>query len=154
MVTAADYGLAVVKLQGGAGRDFKPLAEAALAAAPSGPSVPRLLYVLPGIAVEEQDWPAALARAKRLVAQYPSHETADDALERVGAGAARAQAWPVAYEAYALLRGQYPTSPFVAGSAVAFAESAAGAAPDIQIPPPSPLGTRFRTLVCAKVSAL
>jgi tetratricopeptide (TPR) repeat protein len=123
VVTAADYGLAVVKLQGGAGRDFKPLAEAALAAAPSGPSVPRLLYVLTGIAVEEQDWPAALAGAKRLVAQYPSHETADDALERVGAGAARAQVWPVAYEAYALLREQYPTSPFVAESAVAFAEA-------------------------------
>jgi tetratricopeptide (TPR) repeat protein len=123
VVSAANYGLGAVKLKEGGGRDFKPLAQAALDAAPTGPSAPRLLYVLTGIAVEEQDWPAALANAKRLVANFPSHEAGDDALERVGAGAARAQAWPVAYQAYALLRDQYPASPFVAESAVTFAEA-------------------------------
>jgi tetratricopeptide (TPR) repeat protein len=123
VVKAADYGLAAVKLQGGALREFKPLAQAALATTPAAPSAARLLYVLTGIAVDEQDWPAALGSAKRLVAQFPFHEVADDALERVGAGAVRAQSWAVAYEAYALLRQHYPTSPFVADSAVGFAQA-------------------------------
>ena len=33
-------------------------------------------------------------------------------------------------------------------------ESAAGAEPDIQIPPSLPFGTRFKTLVWARLSAL
>jgi tetratricopeptide (TPR) repeat protein len=123
IIAAAEYGLAVVKFKGGALGEFKPVATKALEAAPRAPSAPRLLYVLTGIAVEEKDWPGALITARRLVTQFPSDETADDGLERVGVGAAAARAWPVAYEAWALLRERYPTSPFVQSSAVGFAEA-------------------------------
>jgi tetratricopeptide (TPR) repeat protein len=118
---AAEYGLALVKFKTGAAGEFKSLALAALEAAPRAAAAPRLLYVLTGIAVEDKDWTGALATARRLVAQFPSDPAADDGLERVGAAAASAQAWPVAYEAWALLREKYPTSPFVGGSTVAFA---------------------------------
>jgi tetratricopeptide (TPR) repeat protein len=82
-----------------------------------------LLYALTGLAADAKEWTPALAMAKRLVADFPQDERADDALERVGAGAAAVQAWPVVYEAYALLREKYPRSPFVADSAPAFAEA-------------------------------
>jgi TolA-binding protein len=84
---------------------------------------PRLLYVLTGIAVEEKDWPAALSNAKRLVDEFPTDDAADDALERVGSGAATAGAWPVAAEAYTLLEKRFPKSPFVESGRVALAEA-------------------------------
>lgn len=122
-VTAtADYGLAVVALQRGNAAGFKNVAAQALAAAPSGPMAPRLLYVLTGLSVEEKDWPGALTAAKRL-SQFKDADVADDALERVVEGAAQAKAWPVVSEAYQLLRQQYPRSPFVDASRVLFAEA-------------------------------
>src|SRR5436309_2055672 len=84
---------------------------------------PRLLYVLTGIAVEEKDWPTALSTAKRLVDEFPSDDAADDALERVGSGAAAGGAWPVVAEAYTLLEKRYPRSPFVESARVTLAEA-------------------------------
>jgi tetratricopeptide (TPR) repeat protein len=123
IVAAAEYGLAEIAFQKGALRDFKAPAVAALRASPSGPAAPRLLYVLTGIAVEEKDWPAALDHAKKLIQIAPNHETADDALERIGAGAAKVKAWPVVYEAYTLMRQRYPQSPFMADGAALLAEA-------------------------------
>src|SRR5205823_4536440 len=76
-------------------------------------SAPRLLYVLTAIAVDEKDWPGALATAKRLTSEFPSDEAADDALERVGTGAAAGGAWPMVIEAYGLMEKLYPKSPFL-----------------------------------------
>ncbi len=123
VAAAADYGLAVVALQRGNAAGFKNTATQALDAAPSGPGAPRLLYVIAGLAAQEKDWPAALAAAKRLVAQFKDADVADDALERIVEAAAQAKAWPVVSEAYQLLRQQYPRSPFVEGSRVLFAEA-------------------------------
>jgi tetratricopeptide (TPR) repeat protein len=95
----------------------------ALDAAPRSPTAPRLLYALAGLAADQKDWTQALAMAKRLVADFADDERADDALERVAGAAARERAWPVAYEAYALLRQTYPRSPFVADSGLAFGEA-------------------------------
>lgn len=126
VVAAADYGLAVAGLAKGKLADFKTPAAAALTAVPPGPRgaarAAALLYVLTGIAVDEKDWPAAVTSAKRLVSEQPAHETADDALERVAAGAAQALAWPVANEAGALLRQKYPDSPFAAGNRLRLAQ--------------------------------
>ncbi|MBI4594350.1 MAG: tetratricopeptide repeat protein [Candidatus Rokubacteria bacterium] len=118
----AEYGLAVTAFHRGAVADFRKTAETILQAAPRGPLAPGVLYVLAGVDAEARNWPAALGEAKRLVADFPAHEAADDGLERVGAAAARAGAWPVAYEAYALLRQRYPQSPFVEDSRLAWAE--------------------------------
>ena len=125
VAAAAEYGLAVVAFQQGAVRDFKQPALAALAAAPAGPGAPRLLYALTGVAVAERDFKEALALAGRLVAEFPGDAAADDALERVGAGAAAAEppAWPVVHEAYTLLRQRYPTSPFVEPARLVLAEA-------------------------------
>lgn len=123
IAAAADYGLAAVAFQRSPTSDFQPAARTALAAAPRGPAAPRLLYVLVGLAVEDKAWPQALTLAKRLTTDFPQDEAADDALERVGAGAAAASAWRVASEAYTLLRQQYPQSPFIEGSRVTFAEA-------------------------------
>ena len=41
----------------------------------------------------------------------------------MGGGAAKARDWPIVLEAYQLMRQQYPQSPFVAASRVAFAEA-------------------------------
>ena len=122
VAAVASYGLAVVAFQQGGVTAFKQPALAALGLAPKGRAAPRLLYVLTGIAVEEKDWPAALGSAKRLVDDFPSDETADDALERVGAGAAAAAAWPTATEAYTLLERRYPRSPFLEPARVTLAE--------------------------------
>jgi tetratricopeptide (TPR) repeat protein len=123
IAAAAEYGLAAVGLHRGNPRDFKPAARAALTAAPRGLAAPRLLYVLVGLAAEDKDWPEALALAKRLTADFPQDEAADDAFERIGAAAAKASAWPVAYEAWAFLRQQYPQSPFAEGARVTFAQT-------------------------------
>jgi len=120
---AAAYGLAVVAFQQGAHADWKKPALAQLAAAPAGRAAPRLLYVLAGVAGEEKDWTAALDYAKRLVAQFPADEAADDALERVGAGAAAAGAWPIAYEAYNELAQRFPQSPFAEAGRLTRAEA-------------------------------
>jgi tetratricopeptide (TPR) repeat protein len=120
---AAEYGLAAAAFHRGAVADFKPIARRLVDAGGTGPSTAPLLYVLTGIAAGEKDWPAALDNARRLVTQFPSHDTADDALERVGAAASAAQAWPVVYEAYTLLAQRYPQSPFVDGSRLALAEA-------------------------------
>jgi tetratricopeptide (TPR) repeat protein len=121
----AEYGLAAIAFQRGAVAEFKKPAAQALAAWRFGPGAPQLLYVLTGIAVAEKDWTGALATAKRLASEFPNHETADDALERVGAGAAAppSPAWPVVQEAYTLLRQRYPRSPFVAASSFTLAEA-------------------------------
>jgi tetratricopeptide (TPR) repeat protein len=125
VAATAEYGLAAVALGKGSLRDFKDPALAALRAAPDGAQAPRLLYVLTGIAVEEKDWNGALGHARRLVADFPDHETADDAVERVGAGASKAGAWPVVYEAYSLLRQpRYARSPFLPGGRLLLAEAA------------------------------
>src|SRR3989442_3821024 len=109
---AAEYGLAAIAFQGGAHKEFKQPALAALGAAPKGRGAPRLLYVLAGIAVEEKDWTGALEFAKRLADEFPADEAADDVFESVGAGAVPVGAWLVVYEAYSELRRPYPQSPF------------------------------------------
>ena len=122
ITAAADYGLAAVAYLRGDAKGFDPIARSELATA--GPATaPALLYVLTGIAVEDKNWTAALDSAKRIVATYPTHETADDALERVGSGAASARVWPVVTEAYGLLLQRYPKSPFAETATLALAES-------------------------------
>lgn len=123
VAAAAEYGLAAAGAHGGKVVAFKAPALAALRAAPSSPGAARLLYLLTGIAVEEKDWPAALDYAKKIVTEFPRDDVADDALERTGRGAAGAGSWPLAYEAYALMRARYPQSPFVESSRLAFAEA-------------------------------
>jgi tetratricopeptide (TPR) repeat protein len=122
VTAAAEYGLAVVAHQKGDTQSFVPIARAELAHA-SPASAPRLLYVLTGAAVEQKNWQEALDNAKRLVAEFPSHEVTDDVLERVGGGAASARVWPVAQESYELLRQRYPKSPFADAAMVAVAEA-------------------------------
>ena len=121
---AADYGLAAVAYIGGDAAAFGPVARSELATA--GPATaPALLYVLTGMAVDEKNWTAALDSAKRIVAAYPTHDTADDALERIGSAAARERVWPVVSESYALLLQRYPKSPFADAATVALAEAQA-----------------------------
>jgi len=122
ITAAAEYGLAVVAYLRGDTKSFVPAARAALATA-SPATAPGILYVLTGLAVDEKDWPGALDSAKRIVAEYPAHDTADDALERVGSAAAIARVWPVVHESYALLRQRYPKSPFADAAMVALAEA-------------------------------
>ena len=122
VTAAAEYGLAVVAYLRGDTRSFEPTARAALAKA--GPAAaPALLYVLTGYGIESRDWSGALANAKRLVAEYPGHDVADDALERIGSAAVAARVWPVVHESYALLLQRYPKSPFAAVAMVALAEA-------------------------------
>jgi tetratricopeptide (TPR) repeat protein len=73
--------------------------------------------------VEEKDWPTALGYARRLTTDYAAYEATPDALERVGAGAAAAGVWPVAYESTMLLRQRYPQSPLADGAALRLAEA-------------------------------
>jgi TolA-binding protein len=122
IAAVATYGLAVAAYQRGAVKEFKQPALAALGRAPKSRTAPRLLYVVTGIAVEEKDWPGALATAKRLADEFPGDDAADDALERVGAGAAGASAWAVATEAYTLMERRYPQSPFLEPARVTLAE--------------------------------
>jgi tetratricopeptide (TPR) repeat protein len=75
------------------------------------------------VALEARNWPGALGSARRIVSDHPIHEVADDALERVAAGAAGVKVWPVAHEADTLLRQRYPKSPFVAAGRVRMAEA-------------------------------
>src|SRR5439155_1358117 len=121
---AAEYGVAAIALQGGAHKDFKQTARAALGAAPKGRGAPRLLYVLAGIAVEEKDWTGALEFSKRLADEFPADEAADDVFESVGAGAVPVGAWPVVYEAYSELRRRYPPSPFAEAARLTLADAA------------------------------
>jgi tetratricopeptide (TPR) repeat protein len=123
VAAVAGYGLAVVAFQRGDMQEFKQPALTALAQAPKARSAPRLLYVLTAIAVDEKDWPGALATAKRLTSEFPSDEAADDALERVGAGAAAGGAWPTVIEAYGLMEKLYPKSPFLEPARVTIAEA-------------------------------
>ena len=127
IVAAAEYGLAVAAFAKGAVTEFKKPAAAALAAAPRGPRAAErsgaLLYVLTGIAVEEKSWPVALSYARRLVNEQPAHEAADDALERVAAGAAHVMAWPTVIDADTLLRQKFPQSPFAAEGRMRLAEA-------------------------------
>ncbi|MBI2156806.1 MAG: tetratricopeptide repeat protein, partial [Candidatus Rokubacteria bacterium] len=123
VAAAAEYGLAVVAFHKGARADFKTPALAALAADPKGPGAPRLFYALVGVAVEARDWPGALDLARRLITEFPADGAADDALERVGSAAAAVPAWPVVYEAYALLARTYPTSPFAGAARLTLAEA-------------------------------
>jgi tetratricopeptide (TPR) repeat protein len=118
----AEYGLAVVAYQHGDTKSFAPAARAALASA-SPAMAPELLYVLTGLAVEEKSWTEALDSAKRIVTDFASHETADDALERVGSAATITRAWGAVYESYALLLRRYPKSPFADAAMVALAEA-------------------------------
>jgi tetratricopeptide (TPR) repeat protein len=123
IAAAAEYGLGAIGFHRGDAAAFKTAALAALNAAPRGPLAPGLLYTLAGQAADAKDWTAALSTAKRLVTEFPDDERADDALERVGAAAAKEHVWPTTYEAYALLRQKYPHSPFVEDSRLAFAEA-------------------------------
>jgi tetratricopeptide (TPR) repeat protein len=127
VVAAAEYGLAVANFQKGAVREFAKPAQAALAALRPGPAsgerAGELLYALTGIAVENREWSGALSQARRLATDYPNHDAADDALERVAAAAAGAKAWPTALEADTLMRQRYPQSPFVAQGRVRVAEA-------------------------------
>ena len=126
-VAAASYGVAAASFGKGPTRDFKPSAEAALAAVPAGRAgatrAAALLYVLTGIAVEDKDWPTALTTARRLVTDYPAADVAPDALERVGAGAAAASTWPVAFESTKLLRDRYPQHPLAQAAGLRLAEA-------------------------------
>lgn len=126
-VAAATYGLAAVAFHKGAVKEFKQPALTTLAAVTPGPAAARragaLLYALTTIAVEEKDWPAALGHARRLTTDYAAYEATPDALERVGAAAAAAGAWPIAYESTILLRQRYPQSPLADGAALRLAEA-------------------------------
>jgi TolA-binding protein len=125
IAAAAEYGLAVAAFHQGATSEFARAGRAALDAARSDPArAAALLYALTGAAVQQKDWPAALAYARRLVTEQKAHPAADDGLERVGAGAAESGAWPVVYDAYALMRQEYPLSPFVDDGRVRFAQAA------------------------------
>jgi tetratricopeptide (TPR) repeat protein len=119
----AEYGVAVAAFQQGARDEFKRSAEATLRWQPRPPGAGVLLYALVGMAVEAKDWPAALAAARRLATDFPSHETADDALERIGRAAAAVPAWPVVHQAYGELRQRFPKSPFVETSRLAWGEA-------------------------------
>jgi tetratricopeptide (TPR) repeat protein len=127
VAAAAEYGLAVAGFHKGRLADFAKPAQAALAGLRPGPrSADRageLLYALTGVALEARNWPGALGSARRIVSDHPIHEVADDALERVAAGAAGVKVWPVAHEADTLLRQRYPKSPFVAAGRVRMAEA-------------------------------
>jgi TolA-binding protein len=122
VAAAASYGLAAVEHGRGDTRAFATAARTALPTA-SATTAPWLLYVLTGFAAEEKDWSGALDTGKRLVAEYPAHETADDALERIGRAAAAAAVWPVVSESYALLLSRYPRSPFADAATIALAEA-------------------------------
>lgn len=125
IAAAAEYGLAVAAFHRGAPGEFAKAGRAALDAARADAArTAALLYALTGAAVQEKDWPGALAYARRLVTEQKAHPAADDALERVGAGAAEASAWLVVYDAYALMRQQYPLSPFGDDARVRFAQAA------------------------------
>jgi tetratricopeptide (TPR) repeat protein len=123
IVALAEYGLAVVAFHRGPPADFARAAQVALDAAPRGPMAPKLLYVLTGLRLDAKDWPGGLTQAKRIMTEFPTDEVADDALERVGAGAAQAAAWPVTIEAYSLLRQHYPQSPFAPGARLALTQA-------------------------------
>ena len=124
---AATYGLAAAAFQKGSVKEFKQPALTSLAALPPGPTAARragaLLYVLTTIAVEEKDWPTALGYARRLTTDYAAYEATPDALERVGAGAAAAGVWPIAYESTLLLRQRYPQSPLADDASLRLAEA-------------------------------
>jgi tetratricopeptide (TPR) repeat protein len=125
IATAAEYGLAVAAFQRGASADFAKTGRAALDAARlDARRAAALLYALTGAAVQQKDWAGALAYARRLVGEHKAHAAADDGLERVGAGAAESGVWPVVYDAYALMRQEYPLSPFVEDGRVRFAQAA------------------------------
>src|SRR5205823_2240920 len=102
-------------------------AHAALGASPRGPAgaarAAPLLYVLTGLAVDDKDWVGASALARRLVADYPASDVAPDALERVGAGAAAASAWPIALESTKLLRERYSQHPLAQQAWLRLAEA-------------------------------
>jgi tetratricopeptide (TPR) repeat protein len=123
ITAASHYGVAAATFAKGARPEFKGRAAVALQAAPPGSMTPRLLYALAGIAAEDADWRTAMETAREIVDRFPAEDAGEHALERVGAGAAKAGAWDVAYDAYALLRRQYPHSAFIASSRVAFAEA-------------------------------
>jgi tetratricopeptide (TPR) repeat protein len=123
VAAVAEYGLGAVGLHRGRPADFKTAALAALTTAPRGRPAPRLLYMLVGLAVEDKDWPAALSYARRLAAEYSQDQAADDAFERIVAGAAAAEAWPIVRDAHTLLRQHDPQSPFLAASRLAYARA-------------------------------
>jgi len=124
---AATYGIAAAAFEKGSLKAFKQPAQTALAAVTPAANAPRragaLLYALTAIAVDEKDWPAALGHARRLTTDYAAYEATPDALERVGAGAAAAGAWPIAYESTLLLRQRYPQSPLAEGAWLRLAEA-------------------------------
>jgi tetratricopeptide (TPR) repeat protein len=118
-----DYALAALAFHRGAPRDFERVAVAAIDEAPNAPIVPDLLYILIGLDAERGEWATALTMARRMVNQFADHEASDDSLERIGAAAAKASAWPVVHEVYGLLRQRYPRSPFVESSRVPYAQA-------------------------------
>jgi len=124
---AATYGLAAIAYSKGAVREFKAPAQAALSAtlsdAGGATRAASLLYVLTAIAVDDKDWPAAMGYARRLVTDLPAANVTPDALERVGAGAAAAGAWPTALESTRLLRERYPQHPLAQAAGLRFAEA-------------------------------
>jgi TolA-binding protein len=58
-----------------------------------------------------------------MTTDYAAYEATPDALERVGAGAAAASVWPIAYESTLLLRQRYPQSPLAQDAALRLAEA-------------------------------
>ena len=122
---AATYGLAVTAYGKGAVREFKAPAQAALSATSKDALGARrsaaLVYALTAIAVDEKDWPGALGFARRLVTEQA--DVAPDALERVGAGAAAAGAWPIALDSTKLLREKYPQHPLAQAASLRLAEA-------------------------------
>ena len=123
VTSAAEYALAVVAFNQGRTAEFKTAATSLIEANPRDARTPDLLYSLVGLAIDEKDWQGALVRANRLAAEFPKHEAADDAFERIGAAAAAASVWPAVHEAYALLRQRFPQSPFVESSKVTYGEA-------------------------------
>src|SRR5207249_7612719 len=113
---AAEYGLAAIAFQGGAHKDFKQTALAALGAAPKGRGAPRLLYVLAGIAVEEKDWTGALKFPSRHAAQSPAKRPAAAPSATVGPGALPEGRRPAGSKSATMLRRRSPRCPFAAAA--------------------------------------
>lgn len=120
---AAEYGLAAVAFHQGRPDEFRKEALAFLQRSPAAPAVPRILYILAALAVEEKAWLDARQLTLRLVTGFGKEDVADDALFRLGSGALAAGQWQLVRESYKLLRSRYPGSPFDRDAQLGLAES-------------------------------
>ncbi|MBI4610071.1 MAG: tetratricopeptide repeat protein [Candidatus Rokubacteria bacterium] len=119
----AEYGAAAAAFHEGKRTAFPQAATAFLASPYPGALVPRVVYALAAVTVEEKRWAEARHWTLRLVNDFPGDEAADDALARLGAGAVAVKEWPLVVESYQLLLIRYPGSPHAAESRLDLAEA-------------------------------